>query len=125
VRALGYLTADEIGYVLTRAGYKDVSSALKSPTARQAVRAGRRKATSEIATPPLRNARWWRKLIYGMRRKGSAGGIGAIAGPPAYTFESEAVVFPCSTCCQRMRLPLFRTVTATCPTCSAQLECTT
>jgi hypothetical protein len=127
VNQMGYLTPDEIGYALTRAGFGHLHDVLESNAAREAVRVGRRLAAKELTSPPLRTASWWRVVAYRIlrwlaeRRKGD----GTLTSAQLYRLEPGKVSFRCTVCCQGLRLPTRAVVTATCPRCEAEVPCVT
>ncbi len=127
VNQMGYLTPDEVGYALTRAGFGHLHDALESPAARDAVREGQRLARRELTTPPLRSASWWRRLGYRLARwlAERRNRASALTPDQLYRLEAGKVSFRCTVCCQGLRLPTRATVTATCPRCEAEVPCET
>jgi len=124
---MGYLTPDEMGYVLVRSGFGAVDHHLESDAARGALAIGRARARRELTCPPLRHtgrlrawwyrvARWWSQL------RGVTGDIAPLA---LYGFQPGRVVFRCTVCCQGIRLPTKARITATCPKCETELPCDT
>lgn len=125
-RSLGYLTPDEIGYVLTRCSPANVAAYLRSSAAKSALRVGRRKALLEIRTPPLQLASLSSRMVYRMKRMASIPTL--LVGLPLshrYGFGDDKVSFRCPQCCQAMRLPTKKTIKASCPRCESQLHCRT
>jgi len=127
---LGYLTPDELGYVLTRTGYQNIHRHLLGSdlhAARAALRYGRRRAIQEIRTPPLRNSPPWARLLYyggrwlaAVRRTTTA-----LDADGTYALEPAHVVFRCPQCCQPLRIPTAKQVIARCPNCDSRLPCKT
>ncbi len=125
-RNLGYLTPDELGYVLARCTPDNVIGYLSSSAARSALRKGQRKALSEINTPPLQSASWPARLGYWVNKKRAAPRVeGRLPARRRYGFGQDKVSFRCPQCCQGLRLPLDRTLEATCPRCRLCLPCRT
>lgn len=126
-RAMGYLTPDELGYVLARGGFADVEAYLESAHARDALRMGRDHALRELRTPPLRHAPLWARALYRLRalwasvaRRGTP-----LGDDELYAFDAERVAFRCPQCTQPMGLPRGKRVVARCPACEHRMECAT
>lgn len=125
-RSLGYLTPDELGYVVTRCNPDDIEAYLSSTAAKWALRQGRRKALMELRTPPLRVAPLRSRLKYWMNRRLALPRIEQ--GLPVtqhYGFHKGKVAFRCPQCCQGMRLPLRKTLQTSCPRCELEFHCRT
>lgn len=124
---LGYLTPDEMGYALTRAGFGAVDQRLESHAARRALEIGRARAGRELTCPPLRSSHplrawWYRVLRWWAALRDLRDEIAPLA---LYGFQPGKVVFRCTVCCQGIRLPTRARVTATCPRCETELPCDT
>lgn len=126
--SMGYLTPDELGYVLARGGFADVDAYLQSAHARDALRAGRDHAARELRAPPLRVAPLWERAMYQLRawyagvvRKADA----ELFEDQLYAVDAERVTFRCPQCTQPIRLPRRKRLTAKCPTCEHRAECVT
>ena len=127
---LGYLTPAEFGYVLGKRAlwFKEQSGQfLTSPAAKRAFKKGFRKACAAYNQAPLEDrsllASWlyhWNLYIHQKQR------LSALKlGGANYKFEAEKIVFDCPACSQKLRLPIQKTVTATCSNCKSQLKCKT
>lgn len=130
---LGYLTPEEFGYVLAgraMAFDEDPRTWFTSPQAYQAYTRGRAQALLEAQQPPLTTAGRLGRLRYAKDRRHARDHPGAAAsGPFAYAFEHGPeglrVSFPCTTCHQRIRVPVRGRVRARCGLCRTVLECDT
>lgn len=126
-RHLGYLTPDELGYVLTRSGFGGIDHELESLYAREALAIGRSRARAELTAPPLRSTSWWRRALYVLlrwwaERRKHAPELEAL---DLYRVQAGKVLFRCAVCCQRIRVPTRTSLTATCPRCETELPCET
>jgi len=126
---MGYLTPDEVGFVLFRSGF-DFSTCLgdiTSKAAGQAVRTGAARALRELTAPPLRQAAWWRRLAYRARRWWLELLHRKEELVPArlYALTGGHVHFRCIVCCQGLRVPTRRELTAVCPRCRTSMPCVT
>jgi hypothetical protein len=127
VHQLGYLTPDEMGYAVTRAGFGHVEGALQSPAARHAFGVGRNLAREELTSPPLLRSGWFSRLAYRLKRwwadlrKHEA----PLDASHVYRLMAGKVMFRCTVCCQGIRLPTRARITATCPRCETELPCET
>jgi hypothetical protein len=126
VRHLGYLTPDEMGYVLTRSGFGEVAT-LESPAARRALVIGRSRARAELTCPPLGGAPWWAWVMYRLRRWWAEVWRHAreLNEHDCYRLQIGKVLFRCTQCCQALRVPTRMNITATCPRCRTELRCET
>lgn len=126
-QALGYLTPDELGYVLTRSGFARIEDYLRSAAARDALQQGRTQAELELATPPLALASWWSRLGYRLRRAwaGWRRLREELSHHTPYAFQEGRIAFRCPHCCQGMRLPLRQKLIARCPSCELEVPCDT
>jgi hypothetical protein len=126
-RAMGYLTPDELGYVLTRNGCVNFGAYLHSPAARAAMRVGYQRAVRELTTPPLRVASIARRLSYRVSRwRASRRRVcRALGTADLYAFFDGYVSFRCPVCCQGLRLPQHHTLEARCPICTSMIPCVT
>ena len=126
-RSMGYLTPDELGYVLTRVGFAEVDAYLDSTAARVAMGVGRDRAHRELAAPPFAHAGWWPRLLYRahvwLARWRSRGP--ALGAEEDYAVHDGRVSFRCPQCCQGMRLPVGKRARATCPVCEHTMACVT
>ncbi|MGW1142401.1 hypothetical protein [Streptomyces zhihengii] len=130
---LGYLTPEEFGYVLAGRAMvfgEDPSAWFTSPQGYRAYTAGRTEALRDARQPPLTSAGRVGRLRYAGRRRQALAGDRAGAGPKdAYAFEQGPgglrVSFPCTTCHQRIRVPVSGRVRARCGLCRTVLECDT
>ena len=125
-RALGYLTPDELGYVLTRCTPNNIAEYLSSSAARTALRRGRRVALRETSSPPLAHAPLQARLLYQLKRLSSLPRVRD--GLPAkyrYGFGENRVSFRCPLCCQGIRLPLKKRLKTSCPRCELEMRCQT
>jgi hypothetical protein len=134
---LGYLTPEEFGYVLAkraRVWGDDVEPWFSSPEARDAYRAGLRRAYEDLRQPPLLRSGWAsrrryaadRRFVELQRRAGA--GLPPVRRSGGYAFEGSSqlrVSFPCPTCHQRIRVPVRGKLSARCPLCRTELECDT
>ncbi|MFF8846870.1 hypothetical protein ACF08N_29830 [Streptomyces sp. NPDC015127] len=134
---LGYLTPEEFGYVLAGRALafgEDPSPWFTSAQGYSAYTAGRAQALRDARRPPLTTAGRLARHRYAKDRRHAlenpsrqhAGG-GAEEG--AYLFEPGPgglrVSFPCTTCHQRIRVPVRGRVRARCGLCRTILECDT
>lgn len=126
-RHMGYLTPDEMGYVLTRSGFGGIDHKLESFHARDALAVGRTRARRELTAPPLRRTSWWRRALYNLRRWWAEWRKHAPELEPLdfYRLQAGKVLFRCTVCCQGVRVPTRTTLTATCPRCETELPCDT
>ncbi|MFL6127080.1 hypothetical protein [Actinophytocola sp.] len=138
-QSFGYLSPAELGYVLAKRALafdEDIERYLAdNPAARQAYRAGRRRAAQDHEGAPLsgcqRDAH--RQYLADRRRAAHLATPSALSGPAlpfdgGYRFEGHApmkVVFGCPTCHQRIRVPVDRTATVRCATCRSTHAVTT
>lgn len=130
---LGYLTPEEFGYVLAgraMAFGEDPRTWFTSPQAYHAYTKGRARALLDAQRPPLTTAGRLGRLRYAKdRRHAREHPADRAAGPFAYAFEQGPdglrVSFPCTTCHQRIRVPVRGRVRARCGLCGAILECDT
>lgn len=139
---LGYLTPEEFGYVLAgRAAVfgEDPSPWFTSPQGYRAYTAGRERALRDARQPPLTAAGRIGRLKYTRERRLAAERLPERAGsraperrdgPEPYAFERGPdgglrVSFPCTTCHQRIRVPVRGRVRARCGLCRTVLECDT
>ncbi len=126
-QALGYLTPDELGYVLTRSGFARVEEYLRSAAARDALQVGRERAVRELRTPPLALAPWWSRLLYRLWREWASWRRlrAELRHHTPYAFQEGRIAFRCPHCCQGMRLPLRQKLVARCPSCELEVACVT
>lgn len=126
-QALGYLTPDELGYVLTRSGVARVDDYLRSAAAREALLTGRAQAERELSTPPLALAPWWSRLLYRFWRAWAAYRRlrAELSHHTPYAFQDGRIAFRCPHCCQGLRLPLNQKLIARCPSCELEVHCIT
>lgn len=132
---LGYLTPEEIGYVLARrhSEFGDTPRSRFYKVARQAYCRGYKLVRRERRLPFLTAATLSKRFIYRWRRhmapRSIRRGILKKLAYENYSFDSELplrVVFTCSTCFQRLRVPAHkRGVGVRCPTCLTVLRCDT
>lgn len=130
---LGYLTPEEFGYVLAGRALafgEDPRPWFTSPQAYHAYTRGRAQALRDAQQPPLTTAGRLGRLRYVKDRRRARENQGdQPAGPFAYAFEHGAqglrVSFPCTTCHQRIRVPVQGRVRARCGLCRTILECDT
>lgn len=131
---MGYLTPDELGYVLTRGGFADVDAYLRSAHSRQALRAGRAHARRELRSPPLRSAPLWARALYLLHglwatlvhyRAGSGAAPTTLREDQRYALDRERVSFRCVQCTQALRVPRGKQLQARCPACEHRMDCTT
>ena len=126
-RAFGYLTPDELGYVLARGGFADVEKYLDGAHARDAMRIGRDHALRELRTPPLAIAPLWARAFYRLHALWASviQRERALTDDALYALDAERVSFRCAQCTQGMRLPRGKRLTARCPVCEHRMECAT
>lgn len=125
-RKLGYLSPDEYGYLLQKRGMFDAFDALSGDAARGAYEEGTGRHLRDLG-PPLQSAGPGQRLLYWMR------GLWArwfkrhrdLDEDDDYAFARGRVTFRCPTCAQRLRLPLGKTVVATCGRCKEAHPCKT
>lgn len=130
---LGYLTPEEFGYVLAGRALvfgEDPRTWFTSPQAYHAYTRGRAQALHDAQQPPLTTAGRVGRLRYARDRRHAQERRGEqAAGPFGYAFEHAPdglrVSFPCSTCHQRVRVPVRGRVRARCGLCRTILECDT
>lgn len=132
---LGYLTPEEIGYVLARrhSEFHDTPGSRFYDVAREAYRQGHRLVLRERRLPFLTTATLSQRLAYRWRRamapRSIRRGIVKRVAYKNYSFDSELplrVVFTCPTCFQRLRVAACeRSVRVRCPTCRTVLTCDT
>ncbi len=126
---LGYLTPDEAGFVLFRSGFdfRACMRAVEGQAARAALRIGRTRARRELTTPPLRYAAWWKKLQYRVQRWWSerARRREELVTTRLYALTADHVHFRCVLCCQGLRVPTRKKLTAVCPRCRTAMPCVT
>ena len=129
VHHMGYLTPDEVGFVLFRSGF-DLGAcmrALTSRAARSALRIGRTRARRELTAPPFRCAAWWKRLTYRVQRWWSelAWRWEELDATRLYALTEGHVHFRCVLCCQGLRAPTRKKLTAVCPRCRTAMPCLT
>lgn len=124
-RAMGYLTPDELGWLLAKSDF-DVGGQLDSRAARSVGKRGRDMVRTEATTPPLASS-MWRRWMYEIRRWWAEWrGLNELYDESVpYAFGDGKVTFRCPTCTQKMRLPVRKELTATCPCCRRSLACST
>lgn len=126
---MGYLTPDEVGFVLFRSGFdfRACMRALTSKAARAALQIGRTGARRELTSPPLRRAAWWKRLTYRVRRWWSerAHRTEELVATRLYALTGGHVHFRCVVCCQGLRVPTRKELTAVCPRCRTAMACVT
>jgi len=123
-RKIGYLTADELGYVMTRMGLGWALDQLTSHAARVAFREGRDRAQSELSAPPLTTAGPIDRFVYVCRRRCYTWlhNEQILTLHRHYAFQNGGVVFRCPICTQAIRLPPGKRVNARCPNCESDVE---
>ncbi|MFD7264032.1 hypothetical protein [Streptomyces sp. NPDC059874] len=125
----GYLTPEELGFVLAKRAAlfgEDPSSWFTSPQAYEAYVRGRAVAERDRRRAPLAAAGPVARLRYAKDRH--AGAVSARGA--AYRFEREdggppRVSFPCPVCEQRVRVPVRGRLRARCGLCRTVLDCET
>lgn len=126
---LGYLTPDEVGFVLFRSGFdfRACMRDLTSNAASEALQIGRTQAKRELTTPPLRCAAGWKKLKYRVQRWWSerTGRREELVATRLYAVSAGHVHFRCVLCCQGLRVPTRKDLTAVCPRCRTAMPCVT
>ncbi|WP_256105753.1 hypothetical protein [Streptomyces sp. ODS05-4] len=132
---LGYLTPEEFGYVLAKRSLafdEDPSPWFTSPQGYRAYTEGRARALLDRRQPPLTAAGWAGRHRYAKDRRHAREQPGTPVAPGApYAFEPGdgsapvRVVFPCPTCCQRIRVPVRGRMRVRCGLCRTVLECDT
>ena len=124
-RCMGYLTPDELGWLLAKAEF-DVGGQLESGAARRVGKQGRDMARAERETPPFSSPLWRRWWYLVQRWWAETRELDqAFDAVESYAFGGGRVTFRCPRCAQKMRLPLRKEVTATCPCCGAKWSCST
>ncbi|MBT2366638.1 hypothetical protein J7E88_15285 [Streptomyces sp. ISL-10] len=130
---LGYLTPEEFGYVLAGRALafgEDPSPWFTSAEGYSAYTTGRAQALRDARRPPLTTAGRLARHRYAKdRRHALEEPARQHAGQGAYVFEpgpgGMRVSFPCTTCHQRIRVPVRGRVRARCGLCRTILECDT
>jgi hypothetical protein len=134
---LGYLTPDEMGYVLAMRvlALEDHSDTfITSQAAKDALRIGYRQARWGFRCPPLIRCRWWRRVRYRWhcryiyKTSCNSGLRGVSRSFEGYQFEASEkmqVIFACPICCQKLRLPTGQRIEARCGTCGSAFKCRT
>ncbi len=124
---LGYLTTQELGYVLERNNSIITWSDLCEKPVRVALNKGSRRARAEMTSPPLAAASVNRRIAYTLRRILLRNGHGSsrMAGVKYYDFDDGHVRFYCPKCCQKLRLPLSDNLVAKCGNCMSKFPCVT
>lgn len=130
---LGYLTPEEFGYVLAGRALafgEDPSPWFTSAQGYRAYTAGRAEAVRDARRPPLTTAGRLARHRYAKDRRHALDDPSRQhAGEGGYVFEPDGgglrVSFPCTTCHQRIRVPVRGRVRARCGLCRTILECDT
>lgn len=124
---MGYLTPEEMGFALVRAGFGAIENSLESDAARSAFLLGRQRASLELSTPPLRRAGLWERLLYRALRWWTdlTRTRNELTSTGLYALEPGRVQFRCILCCQAVRVPTGKRLTATCPRCRTAMPCAT
>ncbi len=124
---MGYLSPEELGYVLCKTGRSQRVRQLTHGSSRVAVRRGIRLASCEATAAPRTTAGLVRHGLYKAARCIASHGFGSnrLHERKHYAFEKEHVLLRCAECCQAMRLPQWTSLLATCPTCGHRFECRT
>ena len=133
----GYLTPDELGWLLARVTangsqsaqdwfnrVSDVKGRLESPAARRVWTEGQELALEEATNPPLGTrafGRWWMYLLSRWWAELREVNQSFRAGL-AYAFGGGRVTFQCFRCTQKLRLPVRKKVVATCGNCGDSME---
>ncbi|MFO0552406.1 MAG: hypothetical protein U0271_28720 [Polyangiaceae bacterium] len=119
-RALGYMTTEEIGYLLERA--KLPLPVLDDELPRAALAVGRRLAEREMRAAPLQTATLLSRLHY-LWSSQRAQGEAELGLTDHVAVGAERVAFRCPHCSQGVRIPRKKKLVATCPACKAKLPC--
>lgn len=126
---MGYLTPEEVGFVLFRSGFdsRACMEALTSDAASEAMQIGCMRARRELTTPPLRCAAWWKRLQYRVQRWWSerTRRREELVATRLYALTAGHVHFRCVLCCQGLRVPTRKQLTAVCPRCRTAMPCVT
>jgi hypothetical protein len=132
---LGYLTAEEFGYVLARrceVTNEDIRPWIKRKEGKVALAAGFARLRRELRQPPLARARVsqrarYKFAVWRSRRSGGAHTKVYDYGP--YSIEAAAttkVVFYCPRCTRQLRLPVgVKLAKVSCQGCQHTFDCST
>jgi hypothetical protein len=118
--ALGYMTTEEVGYLLARS--RTQIPIVSSEIADLAIERGRRQAEREMRAAPLRAASLGSRIAYvfrGLHARGEP--ILRLRDPCA--LGSTKVAFRCPECSQGVRIPRRKRLVASCPSCAAKIPC--
>jgi len=133
--SLGYLTPDEVAYLLARRSLHyniDYSKLLLSYKANDAYEEGMKVALAERRRPPFSGSGFVRRFIYA-RKRGRATRVKpapkSVSSLDSYKFEVQKelqLVFKCRVCFQQLRVPAYRRlIKVKCPTCLSIHRCET
>ena len=128
-RKIGYLTTEEIGYVMEHSGIVEYGFwggpvDLTSDDARGPFRKGCQKAHRELSKPPLTSTGEIDRFVYICRRRWYRwwNNDEILTLHRHYAFQKGGVAFRCPICTQAMRLPLGKSVISQCPNCESDVE---
>jgi len=125
-RRLGYLTPEEVGYILEKAELAGTTQHLQSEAPMVAFRKGARRHRRDLGAP-LAEGPWWTRGWYRLWRWISllSGWELPLTEKRTFALTRTHVEFRCPMCTQRLRLPVGKTVRATCGNCRHSLPCET
>jgi DNA-directed RNA polymerase subunit RPC12/RpoP len=119
----GYITGEELAYALAKVYSPErlLKHELALPKlARDALRTGIRLANRERKLGVFGDAPLFNRLRYRLHRR-LRNTVWRQFFSDAISFEQQKVIFACPRCSQRMRLPLEKSGTATCPNCKTRV----
>lgn len=125
-RRLGYLTPEEVGYVLEKGGVSGVVDHLSGGAARAAHAKGARRHRRDLGAP-LADCGWWSRGLYRLLRWWTllSGRAVALTEDRVFGLTRDKVEFRCPVCTQRLRLPVGKVLTARCGRCGHEVACET
>ena len=125
-RKLGYLTPEEVGYVLEKGGVSGVVDQLSGGAARSAFQRGARQHRRDLGAP-LADCGPWSRGLYRVLRWWTllSGREWVMTEGRVFGLDRKTVAFRCPVCTQGLRLPVGRMLTARCGRCGHQASCET
>ncbi len=125
-RKLGYLTPEEVGYVLEKGGVMGTMDYLGGGAARAAFKKGARHHRRDLGAP-LADCNAWSRGWYRLLRWFTllTGRELVLTEGRVFGLNREKVVFRCPICTQGLRLPVGRMLDARCGRCGHQVACET
>jgi len=131
---VGYLTPEELGYVLAKRSlvFGEKIDKWLTLQAREIYQFGLRMAMADYRCPPLRHCGFWRRMLYywhrwRISRLGIKDSSFSFNGYQLEVYGSKIKVrFDCPVCFQKLRVPAYkRRIKVVCRTCKNTLDCQT